>query len=134
MADHTYRWPEGMWERANAMLESGMPFKVVAAELKIPEQSLHSKAKWERMSPEQKARKNARSRAARAVEREKKKVRRPYIVELSPPRLQFERASVRPSPELIAERDRRLAIQPRDLTASFFGDPLPGYSALERRA
>jgi transposase-like protein len=35
--------------------------------------------------------------------------------------------------DVMAERDERLAKQPRDLTAAFFGDPLPGYSALERR-
>lgn len=34
----------------------------------------------------------------------------------------------------LIERDRRYAIAPRDLTAAFCGDPLPGYSALERRA
>lgn len=32
-----------------------------------------------------------------------------------------------------AERDRRLALRPRDLTAAIAGDPLPGMSALERR-
>ena len=31
------------------------------------------------------------------------------------------------------ERDRRALLAPRDLTAAFFGDPLPGYSALDRR-
>lgn len=36
-------------------------------------------------------------------------------------------------PEVLAERDRRRELVPRDLTAAFFGDPLPGYSALERR-
>jgi len=39
----------------------------------------------------------------------------------------------RPPAELIAERDRRNSLMPRDLTAAFFGDPLPGFSALERR-
>lgn len=34
---------------------------------------------------------------------------------------------------VIAERDVRLATEPRDLTASFFGDPLPGWSALDRK-
>lgn len=33
----------------------------------------------------------------------------------------------------LADRDRRATLEPRDLTASFFGDPLPGYSALDRR-
>lgn len=33
----------------------------------------------------------------------------------------------------LEERDRRLNIPHRDITAAFMGDPLPGYSALERR-
>jgi IS30 family transposase len=35
---------------------------------------------------------------------------------------------------VLAERDRRLAQRPRDLTAAIAGDPLPGMSALEKRA
>lgn len=37
------------------------------------------------------------------------------------------------SHDALAERDQRLALMPRDLTALICGDPLPGYSALERR-
>lgn len=44
-----------------------------------------------------------------------------------------ERAIDKPSADILRERDRRLAIPPRDLSAAFFGDPLPGFSALERR-
>lgn len=40
----------------------------------------------------------------------------------------------RPTSELLCERDRRLQIAPRDLTAALCGDPLPGFSALDRRA
>lgn len=40
----------------------------------------------------------------------------------------------RPSEEALAERAQRLSQAPRDLTAALCGDPLPGYSALERRA
>jgi len=36
-------------------------------------------------------------------------------------------------PEVFAERDRRLSLAPRSLTAAICGDPLPGYSAMERR-
>lgn len=36
--------------------------------------------------------------------------------------------------EVWADRDRRLGLTPRDLSATLCGDPLPGYSALERRA
>lgn len=35
--------------------------------------------------------------------------------------------------DVMAERDVRLATAPRDITAEFFGDPLPGYSALDRK-
>jgi hypothetical protein len=37
-------------------------------------------------------------------------------------------------PERESERRFRQSLSPRDLTAATFGDPLPGYSALERRA
>jgi hypothetical protein len=35
-------------------------------------------------------------------------------------------------PECDEDRARRLLLEPRDLTASLLGDPLPGYSALEK--
>jgi hypothetical protein len=35
--------------------------------------------------------------------------------------------------EVLADRDYRADLPPRSLSAAFFGDPLPGYSALERR-
>lgn len=34
---------------------------------------------------------------------------------------------------VLAEREQRLALQPRDLTAAIVGDPLPGSSALDRK-
>jgi hypothetical protein len=41
--------------------------------------------------------------------------------------------SLRPCPLALADRDRRANLEPRDLTAWFFGDPLPGMSALDLR-
>ena len=41
--------------------------------------------------------------------------------------------SLRPDPLALADRDRRANLEPRDVTAWFFGDPLPGMSALDRR-
>ena len=39
-----------------------------------------------------------------------------------------------PSPEQLADRDRGYELRARQsLTAAFFGDPLPGRSALDRR-
>ena len=35
--------------------------------------------------------------------------------------------------QVLEERERRYQLAPRDLTAAFFGDPLPGFSALDRR-
>jgi DNA-binding CsgD family transcriptional regulator len=34
---------------------------------------------------------------------------------------------------VLAERDARLALDPRNLTAAFAGDPLPGRSALDKK-
>ena len=34
---------------------------------------------------------------------------------------------------VLAERDARLALHPRDITAAIAGDPLPGNSALDRK-
>lgn len=45
-----------------------------------------------------------------------------------------ERPADRPSIDLLLERDRRLALRPRDLTGVLMGDPPIGESALERRA
>ena len=39
----------------------------------------------------------------------------------------------RPTPEMLADRDRREAMPHRDLTSAFFGDPPLGLSALEGR-
>jgi len=41
---------------------------------------------------------------------------------------------ITPCPSALAERDRREELRPQQsLTAAFFGDPLPGRSALDRR-
>lgn len=39
----------------------------------------------------------------------------------------------RPTPEMLADRDRREAMPHRDLTGAFFGDPKHGLSALDQR-
>jgi hypothetical protein len=41
---------------------------------------------------------------------------------------------ITPSPSVLEERDRQYELQAQQsLTAAFFGDPLPGRSALDRR-
>jgi hypothetical protein len=40
--------------------------------------------------------------------------------------------SLRPCPLALADRDRGAELELHDLTAWFFGDPVPGMSALDR--
>src|SRR5688572_19780182 len=47
-------------------------------------------------------------------------------------RLQQQAPVVNIPDSVLAEREARLALSPRDLTAAIAGDPLPGMSALER--
>lgn len=48
------------------------------------------------------------------------------------PKVLIERPGTIPA-HVEADRGRRLSISPRDHTAFIMGDPLPGYSALDRR-
>lgn len=41
--------------------------------------------------------------------------------------------TVRPTAEMLADRDRRYYETPRTLTSILMGDPPPGYSALDRK-
>lgn len=120
----SYRWPEELWAQAKALIESGKNLKETALLIGCERQALKSKVCWERATSDVKIKRNEASRRRRFHDKAK-----------TPPRLQLERqfASSKPSPELIAERDYRLSIAPRDLTAALQGDPLPGFSALERR-
>jgi hypothetical protein len=49
------------------------------------------------------------------------------------PLISCSRRTFGPVPWALADRDRRAELQPRDLTAWFFGDPLAGMLALDRR-
>lgn len=65
-------------------------------------------------------RRNARDRAKRRL-RGLKVTGRPAVV------------TIRPSEERLAERDAVLSAGPQSLTATTFGDPPPGRSALDQR-
>lgn len=98
--------------------------------------SIQGRIRWETMTRDQKDAKNVRVAVCRRNKREqrplstskKDEARRckavsPYINNIG----------ARPPQFVIAERDERSALTPRNLTAAFFGDPLPGHSALDRR-
>jgi hypothetical protein len=62
--------------------------------------------------------------------------RRRRAGELPPPApcaVQDQRVDVEPPPEVLADRDARASLLPASPTQALCGDPLPGYSALDRR-
>lgn len=123
MSVNGYRWPEELWLRAKELIDGGMTIKAAAREIGVDYSRLGAKARYERESQDARERKYARERAKR----------KSYYLPTSSYRPGKQPASSRPSEALIAARDARARITPRDLTAQLLGDPLPGYSALERR-
>jgi hypothetical protein len=98
--------------------------------------SVQGRIRWENMSRDQKDAKNVRV----AVCRRNKKDRRPASTSRQDEAKRCRAVSpyvhsigTRPPAFVLTERDQRSAIMPRNLTAAFFGDPLPGHSALDRR-
>lgn len=122
MSCNGYRWPEELWLRAKALIDGGMTIKAAALECGVEYGKLGSKVRYERQSGDARERKYARERLKR----------KSYYIATSI-RPSKPHVSSRPSEALLAERDRRARIAPRDLTASLLGDPLPGFSALDRR-
>lgn len=109
---------------AQTMNESGAPNEEIARRLGRSRKAVNARLAWLRLPQEKKD-----YRAAR-----KRKYEKDNYVGRNAKKTGFFTPSARPAEDVIVERDRRLALQPRDLTALLFGDPLPGYSALERRA
>lgn len=127
----SYRWPAGLWDRAKAMLDVGKSVEDVSVHIGVELQVLKNKIRWENMSADEIERRRIRMRENRRYQRRQGKGLREWD---RAPRLQMERPSaIRPAPGVVEERDYRLSLAPRDLTAAFCGDPLPGYSALDRR-
>lgn len=118
-------WSREEWEKAQAMLAEGFLRETVAAELGRTLVQLRQKIAWEKMSPEVREMKRNRINAWR---RAKAALKPAQPVRHRVPSPILEKAP----PELFVERARRQMVQ-RDLTGEFFGDPPPGYSALDRR-
>lgn len=117
-------WAPEEWAQAQKCFTHGMTIPETAVRIGRSYESLRGKVAWENMTEAQKVARRALINARRNASGEYK----------STPRPDKPAAKPRACPEQIADRDRRYKIHPRDLTASFFGDPLPGYSALDRRA
>lgn len=118
-------WSREEWEKAKAMLAQGFLRETVAAEIGRTLAQLRQKIAWENMSPEVREMKRNRINNWR---RAKAALKPAPVVRHRVPSPILEKAP----PELFVERARRQMAQ-RDLTGEFFGDPPPGYSALDRR-
>lgn len=119
------RWSKQEWARAQGLLGRSFDLKQTAQLLGRSVESLRDKIRWEKLTDADRQRRREQIKARRIANGEFQSAR----VHHEPPS-----ATHRPKPEQIAERDFRLSLPARDLTAEFFGDPKPGYSALERRA
>ncbi len=118
-----FRW-ETQWTKEDElfvreMYEAGASYDEIAERMSRTVHSIKAKIKRLLMSPEQLAARRAQDNACKR----KAKERYESVLYVVP--------VVTPSP-VIADRDARLSIAPRDLTAQLLGDPLPGYSALEK--
>jgi hypothetical protein len=115
-------WSPEEWSRAQVHFAAGKTIAETAPLIGKTYKQLAGKVLWERMTEAQKVARRARINARRHASGEYKSTPRPDKPVVRP----------RACPKQIADRDRRHTIMPRDLTAAFFGDPLPGYSALDQ--
>lgn len=102
-------WASEQWERAKALRRSGKSYDAIGGAFDISATAVQQKFKRERE-------KQRNGSAITQAGNNATLADRPRITEAA-----------------LADRDRRQTLGPRDLTAAFCGDPLPGYSALDRR-
>ena len=117
------RWTDEEWAQAQELLKTHTPAQA-AQILGRAAGSVRCKINWERRTP---ADREIRNQKMRELARAQRKTPRLHadLISTTGPKI---------DPALVAERDARGNIPPRDLTAVFCGDPKPGYSALERRS
>ena len=110
-------WTEEETERLESLLSAGEIHKDIAAKLGRTIHSVRKRIEWLAMTPRQHELARQRRMRLRRAKQKKK---------CSLPNAQVTIAD-RPSAEVLAERERRLMLPERA-----FGDPLPGYSALDK--
>lgn len=114
-------WTDAELNRLGVMRTSGCGPQEIAETLGRTLKGVKAKINYLNLSPEMKQKRNEaeRTRLRRGI-----RVRQPDGT--------LPRAPI--CAVVLADRDLRCNARPRDLTAALCGDPLPGYSALERRA
>jgi hypothetical protein len=115
------RWSPEEWQKTKTMLDQGIDRNLVAKTIGRAIGCLKEKIRWEGMSAEQrtarlKSIREKRQAASISDVPKRRVITEPYVCESA-----------------VADRDLRKRIAPRDLSAALFGDPLPGYSALDKR-
>lgn len=110
-------WTAEETEQLESLLAAGFTQKEIAAKIGRSVSSVHGRLEWLRMTPRQLELARQRRMRNRRAKRKKNSIL---------PNAQVTTAD-RPTAEVLAERERRLM-----LPVPTFGDPLPGYSALDR--
>lgn len=114
------RWSRDEGERAFQLRAEGNTHAQIAAALGRTASQVEQFFRYRRLTVEQRERRNERALNAYRQWRDEAPTYRTEI-------------EVRVCPDALADRDYRLSLPPRNLTAAIFGDPAIGYSALERR-
>lgn len=120
-------WTKQEWETALKLQGLGHDRKYIALILGRSPDELRKKIHYESMTPSERETKRLRTNESRASRRKgaPRRVRAiPNVVSVP-----FDK-----TPEsVLQERKSRLALEHANLTAEFFGDPKPGYSALDKK-
>ena len=111
------RWTDEDLQKLVAMRAEGLTFREIGKRLGRDRQTVNYRWYYHNLTPEQKAERNW----TRTVNRRAKNVAPVRPAPCAPP------------PEIIAERDYRAKLKPRDLTASICGDPPVGFSAYDKK-
>lgn len=119
MKSTSRRWTDEEWARAEQLLADGCAVKAVAIMLGRTVREVCSKKQWMQMSADQRERKALQKQQRRAEQKEGVTINRAEIKIFAPE-------------DAVADRNARMMAD-RSLTAFVFGDPPPGWSALDRR-
>lgn len=117
-------WTAEEWQSAQDMRSQGLGFDDIAVRLGRSGKAVREKFAKNDLTPEQRQQRAEYRRRQRSMGTKTKQIAG----------MTFSAPLTKPANPAFAERDYRLSLTPHDLTAAIFGDPLPGYSALDRRA
>lgn len=115
-------WTAEDWQRVQDMLKVGKTPLQIGSSIGRSAHQVRSKIQWERTPEQKREERRIQVNARRHASGEYKSTPRPhgYV------------SAHRPAPAMLEEAQRRL-YAPRTISQELFGDPPPGYSALDRK-